>query len=279
LDNRAPLAGLEKILIRMIGIDVDGTLVGSSGEVSPLVWEAAERVRRAGIRMVLCSGRPAFGVALEYARRLDPSGWHVFQNGASVVNLANDQSRSVSLPRRTVTDYIERARHGSDALELYSDRDYVTESESAWAHQHAKLLGVPYRRRAFDSLTGEVVRAQWLMSHTDAQAFESSTHDGLEIALSSSPLMADTTFVGVTRAGVNKGSAIVELAREYGLDMRDVMYVGDSENDLCALQKVGYPVAMQNASRAVLKAAKDVVPHVDEGGVANAMELALGGHR
>jgi Cof subfamily protein (haloacid dehalogenase superfamily) len=259
----------------MIGIDVDGTLVGSSGEVSPRVWEAAERVRSAEIRMVLCSGRPAFGVALEYARRLDPTGWHVFQNGASVVNLGNQQSRSVSLPGQTVKQLIERARNSGDALELYSDRDYVTESDSDWAHEHAKLLGVPYRRRAFESLTGEIVRAQWLMSHTDAQAFESSAHDGLEIALSSSPLMADTTFVGITRAGISKGSAIAELAKEYGIEMRDVMYIGDSDNDLCALQKVGHPVAMQNGSPAVLKAAKDVVPHVDEGGVADAMELAL----
>jgi Cof subfamily protein (haloacid dehalogenase superfamily) len=266
---------LERTLIRMIGIDVDGTLVGSSGEVNPKVWKASERVRAAGIRMVLCSGRPAFGVALEYARQLDSTGWHVFQNGASVVNVANQQSRSVSLPRETVGAYIERARKSREALELYSDRDYVTESDSEWAHEHANLLGVPYQRRAFESLQGEVVRAQWLMSHADAQAFVSKSAAGLEIALSSSPLMADTTFVGVTRAGVSKGSAIAQLAQDYGIEMSDVMYVGDSDNDLCALEQVGCPVAMQNGSPAVLKAAKHVVPHVDEGGVADAMELAL----
>src|SRR3954466_3054758 len=120
----------------MIGIDVDGTLVGSSGEVSPRVWQMAERVRSAGIRMVLCSGRPAFGVALEYARRLDPNGWHVFQNGASVVNLGSNQSRSVPVPRDTVNEYILRARRTSDVLELYSDREYATESDSTWAQEH-----------------------------------------------------------------------------------------------------------------------------------------------
>lgn len=261
----------------MIGIDVDGTLVGSSGEVDPKVWEAAERVRAAGIRMILCSGRPAFGVALEYARRLDPVGWHIFQNGASVVNVGNDRSRSVPLPHAVVTAYVERARKSEAALELYSDRDYVTESASEWAHEHAKLLGVPYRRRAFESLNGEVVRVQWLMSHADAKAFAASAHEGVEIALSSSPLMEETTFVGITREGVSKGSAIVELANQYEFEMRDVMYVGDSDNDLCALLKVGHPIAMQNASPAVLQAAKQIVPHVDEGGLAQALELALRG--
>jgi len=73
-------------LIHLVGIDVDGTLLGSSGNVHPEVWGVAQRARTAGIHLALCSGRPAFGLALEYARRLDADGWHVFQNGASIVN-------------------------------------------------------------------------------------------------------------------------------------------------------------------------------------------------
>ncbi|HEU4601669.1 MAG TPA: HAD hydrolase family protein, partial [Steroidobacteraceae bacterium] len=185
----------------MIGIDVDGTLVGSSGKVSSLVWQAAERVREAGVRMVLCSGRPAFGLAFEYARRLDPTGWHVFQNGASVVNVGDDRSRSAGLPQETVTAFVDRARRTNEILELYSDRQYVTESTAEWAHEHAQLLGVPYECRQFESIRGQVVRAQWLMPHADADEFATAVHADLEIALSSSPLMPDTTFVGITRAG------------------------------------------------------------------------------
>jgi hydroxymethylpyrimidine pyrophosphatase-like HAD family hydrolase len=91
-----------KKLIGLIGIDVDGTLVGSSGIVPEFVWEAAERARAAGIRLALCSGRPAFGTAREYARRLDAEGWHMFQNGASVVYLPTGDSRSTPLPREHV---------------------------------------------------------------------------------------------------------------------------------------------------------------------------------
>jgi Cof subfamily protein (haloacid dehalogenase superfamily) len=261
----------------MIGIDVDGTLVGSSGKVDPRVWEAAERVRTAGIRMVLCSGRPAFGLALEYAQRLDATGWHIFQNGASVMELGSDRSRSISLPEQVVRSYIDRARATGEILELYSDREYVSESAKSWSHAHAKLLGVAYRQAAFDSLHGAAVRAQWLMAHADAQKFAECEHAGLEVALSSSPLMPDTTFVGVTRAGVSKGTAMASIAEQYEIDLRDVMYVGDSDNDLEAMRKAGCPVAMQNASPAVLQAAKHVVPHVDEGGLAEALALALKG--
>ena len=52
-------------MIQLVFTDVDGTLVGSSGTVLPAIWTAAERVRAAGIRMAVCSGRPAFGDARE----------------------------------------------------------------------------------------------------------------------------------------------------------------------------------------------------------------------
>jgi Cof subfamily protein (haloacid dehalogenase superfamily) len=262
-------------LIRLVGIDVDGTLVGSQGRVHPDIWSAADRARHAGIRLALCSGRPAFGLALEYARKLDPEGWHVFQNGASVLNLSNGQSRSVTLPSESVSAFIAEARSSRRLLELYSDDDYVSESESAWAHEHAKLLGVPFEMRSFESLRGSVVRAQWLLPHADAKAWAQTPRPAFETALSSSPLMPDTTFVGITRAGVSKGSALQAITLEYGFDLKDVMYVGDSDNDLSALKIVGHPVAMGNAADEVSRVATLSVGHVDAGGLAEALNAAI----
>jgi len=267
----------ELVVIRLVGIDVDGTLIGSSGNVHSDVWDAAQRARASGIHLALCSGRPAFGLALEYARRLDADGWHVFQNGASIVDVATGNSRSVPLPRDVIRGFIERARSSGDLLELYTDNDFENESDSHLAREHARLLGVPFAVRPFESLTGPIVRAQWLLSHEDGRQVGSLPHPGLEVSLSTSPLMPDTTFVGITRAGVSKGSAMRTVAEEYGIPLSDVMYVGDAENDLPALQIVGHPVAMANAAAAVLKVAKGTVRHVDEGGLAQALSLAMAG--
>jgi hydroxymethylpyrimidine pyrophosphatase-like HAD family hydrolase len=65
------------------------------------------------------------------------------------------------------------------------------------------------------------------------------------------------------------------IAQEYGVSMADVMYVGDSGNDLSALQIVGHPIAMGNADPAVIKAANHTVDHVDRGGLARALEMAM----
>jgi Cof subfamily protein (haloacid dehalogenase superfamily) len=261
--------------VKLVGIDVDGTLVGASGSVDPRVWAAAERALAKGIRLALCSGRPAFAVALEYAERLDASGWHAFQNGASIVHLPTGTSRSVTLPAQAVRAFIAEARASSNVLELYNDKEWVTESTADWAHEHAKLLGVDFAPRPFESLNGPVVRAQWLLTSAQASQMMSVQRPGLEVAQSTSPLMPGTQFVGFTREGVSKASAMRTIATEYAISLEEVMYIGDSGNDVSALRVVGHPVAMGNAEPAVIAAARTTVAHVDQGGVAQALEIAI----
>ena len=261
-------------MIRLVGIDVDGTLVGSAGMVHPLVWEAVAQARAAGIHLALCSGRPAFGLALEYARRLDEKGWHVFQNGASILNLGDGRSQSTPIPTQWVHTFIRLAREKGQVLELYGNSEYVVESTAPWAREHAGLLGVPFRPRPFESLEEEVVRAQWLLSPENAMVAMRETYEGLEVAQSTSPVMSETRFVGITRAGVNKGSAMRTIAAALRVDLQDVMYVGDSGNDIAALRIVGHPVAMGNADGAVRSIATHIVGNVEDGGLADALRWA-----
>jgi hydroxymethylpyrimidine pyrophosphatase-like HAD family hydrolase len=53
------------------------------------------------------------------------------------------------------------------------------------------------------------------------------------------------------------------------------MYIGDSGNDIPALRVAGHPIAMANADPAVIEVAERVVAHVDEGGVADALRIAI----
>lgn len=261
-------------MIRLIGIDVDGTLVGASGVVDPAIWRAVERVRAAGIHLALSSGRPAFGLALEYAQRLD-DGWHSFQNGASIVHLASGRSQSSSFPPDLVGVLIARARESGRLLELYSDNDFVCESTSDWAREHAALLGVPFDPRPFESLRGSAVRVQWLVAPADAAQTIAEAPAALEAAESTSPLMPDTAFIGMTRKGISKGSALRTIISDYGMSLDQVMFVGDARNDLSALRIVGYPVAMANADPAVLRIARHVAGDVEKAGLVNALEYAL----
>jgi Cof subfamily protein (haloacid dehalogenase superfamily) len=262
-------------VIRLVCIDVEGTLVGSSGVVLPQIWEAADRLRTTGVRLALSSGRPAFGTAREYARRLDAEGWHVFQNGASVLHLPTARSLSEAIPAPALAVLLERARGTARVLELYTDTEYAVEADAPRARKHASLLGIPFALRPFASLEGTVVRAQWLLAHEETAKVMGEPHQGLDALPSSSPLMPDTTFVNFTKTGVGKASGVRRVAEEYGVSLDEVMFVGDDTNDVGAMRQVGWPVAMGNAVPAVSDLARVRVGHVDDGGLAEALALAL----
>jgi hydroxymethylpyrimidine pyrophosphatase-like HAD family hydrolase len=75
--------------VKLVFVDVDGTLVGKDG-VPPCIWPRVEALRAKGVRLSLITGRPGRGETLGYARRLDPTGLHVFESGAVVLALSQD---------------------------------------------------------------------------------------------------------------------------------------------------------------------------------------------
>ena len=262
-------------MVKLVCIDVDGTLVGASGTVPAEVWAAAARARTQGIRLAVCSGRPAFGLARGYAEQLDPDGWHVFQNGASVLHLRSGESRSSKLSTRAVEWLLETTRATGRILELYDDHAYAVESDGERARRHAALLGVPFQVRPFASLRGPIVRAQWLLARAEADAVLADTHAELHYSHSSSPVMGDTSFINITRAGVDKATAARVVAEAHGIPLDAVMMVGDGLNDLGVMSVVGHSVAMGNSEPEVLEAADYTVAGVDHGGLVEAIGLAM----
>jgi Cof subfamily protein (haloacid dehalogenase superfamily) len=244
--------------------------------VEPDIWDAVGRARAAGILLAVSSGRPCFGVTRELAERLGPDGWHSFQNGASVVNIATGSSLSEPLPSAAVEMLVSRARETGRLLELYTDVDYAFVGESERSREHAALLGVPFEPRTLEMLHGPIVRALWLVPRGNANPVLAEPHPGLETSRSTSPVMPDTCFINMTREGVDKGTALRTVAAEYDIALAEVMYVGDGHNDAAAMRIVGWPVAMGNADVEAKAVAVRTVAQVDEGGLVEALELAIG---
>ncbi|HET7542361.1 MAG TPA: HAD-IIB family hydrolase [Polyangiaceae bacterium] len=262
-------------MVSLICIDVDGTLVGTGGRIAERIWPAAARAIQAGIRVALCTGRPAFGVTRSYAERLDPDGWHAFQNGASLVRLSTNESRSALLGPETVSELKRRSKRTGRILELYSDHGYAVESTSERAARNAELLGIPFVPRSLDAVGWPVVRAQWIIPADELDALMSEPHPGVELGPSTSPDVPGTCFVNLTPPGIDKASGIRQLCEIYGCSLSEVMFVGDGQNDLSAMRIVGTPVAMGNADPGLRALAKYQVDHVDSGGLADALALAL----
>lgn len=262
--------------LQLVCLDVDGTLVGTAGTVPEAVWPAAARLRAAGVRLAVCTGRAGFGHARAWAERLDADGWHVFQNGASVVHVGTGASRSRPLGAARVDAFVALARAGGHVLELYGDTGYAVERDTPEARAHAGLLGVPFATTPLDAFPQEVVRALWVLPPKAlAEVTEDAAHAGCNVGVAGTPGIPHMAFANVTIAGADKAAAVRAVCEAYGIAPDAVMMVGDGHVDLGPMALVGHAVAMGNAEPEVLAAAHHVVGHVDAGGLVEALELAL----
>ncbi len=263
------------LVLPLVCIDVDGTLVGPSGEPTDAVWAATAAAVRRGQHLALCTARGAFGKSWDYAVRLDPTGWHIFHAGASLLHAGTGEERNLSLTDDQVAGCAAVAASNDWVAEFYETRQYVVDSDHQSAIAHAALMGVPFERRPLTDLTGEIVRVQLIVPVERSADALAAAPEGTQATSATSPIQPGVAFVSITKAGANKGTAIERLATEIGTTAAQTMMIGDGHNDVLALEAVGYPVAMGNADEHALAVSDHVVADVENDGVVEALALSL----
>ena len=261
-------------VLPLVCLDVDGTLVGPTGTVTEAVWRAAAQARTRGQRLALTTARGAMATTWDLARRLDPDGWHVFHAGAAVVHAATGGVRSHPLDADQIDAAAELAERNEWVIEYYSATDYTVDDNDPLAVDHASLVGVPFERRHRSTLDGSVVRVQFVVPEADSGAVVAAAPAGMTASSATSPVMPGAAFVTMTVDAVDKGTGVAEIASELGIDLAEVMMVGDSHNDRSAMAVVGHPVAMGNAEPDIKAMAAHVVADVREDGAAEALVLS-----
>ncbi len=264
-------------MIPLVVLDLDGTIIGAEGVVQSCVWEAAERVRAAGVKLAVCTGRPAFGVAQRVAQRLGPTTPHIFQSGAHIAYPDGETLKASALREATARRLINHARKLGSVLELYTPSNLFVERKTDMSEAHAKMIGVTAIVRDLEDVVANepVVRAQWVVPLGETAAVSSISGDDVQVSTATSPALVDTAFVSITRQGVSKASAVRHVAEVLRVPLEDVMAVGDSLGDVGMLEAVGHPVVMANSAPELLARFSDVAGDVESCGVVAALEEAL----
>lgn len=263
-------------MIPLVVLDIDGTIIGRSGQVLPCVWEAAQRAVDAGIKLAVCTGRPAFGVALKVATRLGPDNPHVFQSGAHIGYPDGRTLKAVSLKESDTRALIDISRKRGAVLELYTPNNLFVERTTPLSTRHAEMIGVTAIVRDLEEVAANepVVRAQWVLPIGEDDKIVSLAPAGIQLAHANSPALPEAEFISLTREGVSKASAVTQLAQQLRFELAKVMAVGDSAGDLPMLRVVGHPRVMANASPE-LRAEFPTIGDVEECGAVEALEEAI----
>jgi Cof subfamily protein (haloacid dehalogenase superfamily) len=269
-------------MIRLIGIDIDGTLLDTSGRMPEANGTAIHNAVAAGVHVALVTGR-SYPFARPVADSLPSSISLIVSNGA--VERATDGATIVRrlLARDIARRILDATRAHRHAAALIFDRDFdrqvVYETmdwehpgrQRYWSRNHSHIAqSVPLE----DALIEDPIQVMYNGGVTDMRAL----FDWLRAEVGGCSIQMteyvhrDFSLVDVTSAEATKGRALAWRAEQLGLTREEVMAIGDNFNDTEMLEFAGYPVIMGNAVDSLRSRGWHVTGHQDEAGVAQAIE-------
>ncbi|HEX8707290.1 MAG TPA: Cof-type HAD-IIB family hydrolase [Pyrinomonadaceae bacterium] len=283
--------------VRLLALDLDGTLLNSRGELTERNFQAIQAARASGVRVAVVTGR-RFRDARPLALQLGLDVPVISHNGALTKHARTLETVAVRLLPLEAAQEVLRVGKSQGADALVSDDpegaglllyDHVSENN------HALAKYIAWSRRIHGEEAVETVRrvpsledyldhAPVHISFSGQVAVMSRLSEQLARELGASVKVLSTvypkldfTLLDILHPDVSKGEGVRAAAEEHGFQAEEVMAVGDNFNDLEMLRYAGTCVVMGNASTALHellgdKAGFHLTATNDEDGVAVAIE-------
>ena len=277
--------------IRLIGLDLDGTLFNSRKELTAHTCAVLAKAVRRGIHVVPATGRPRVGLPQQLLT-IPGIQYAVVTNGAAVCDLRGgkrlftdcmDSEDAAEILRRTRSlEVVQGAFSGDWGYMEDIDRRRIRRLDLVREMQDYLIAS----RKVVDDLAAfarereegiEKIVINFIKDETGAPMWRQETEAVVRDYPNVTFMSGGIGNVEIIRRGVGKGTALLRLGERLGVAAEEIMAVGDSENDLDMIRKAGLGVAMANSERAVLDCADYVTASNDEDGAAAAIErFALG---
>lgn len=263
--------------IKLIAIDIDGTLINDKHQITPEVHEALQKAREQGVKVVLCTGRPLPGVT-NYLNELElftGEDYVICYNGSLVQNtLTKEIIVEFGL---TLDDYLEMeylARKVGVHFHATGLETMYTANRNISSHtvREAYLVNMDLCYRTPEEMT-EDIKIVKMMMIDDAEVLDQGIAQiPKEYFERYTMVKSSPYFFEILNKQADKGAALKHLAQHLGIKQEEVMAIGDNENDLPMIEFAGIGVAMGNATENVKKVANVITASNNEHGVAKAVE-------
>ncbi len=256
---------------KLVGCDLDGTLVRSNNTISARSVDAVARTEMAGVPFVIVTGRPPRWLP-EIAEALGHRGLAVCANGALVYDLHTEQ-----VVREDLLD-IDALREVISAVRAeLPGAAFAVEYGDSFSHDSGYLPRWDGDNPNVTVVEPEVLlerpAAKLLVRHPELDADD--LLDAARTVVGSRATLTHSSLDGlleISAAGVTKATGLAGLAQERGIDASQVAAFGDMPNDLPMLAWAGHSYAVANAHPEVLAAADQIIESNDDDGVARILE-------
>ncbi len=273
-----------KLPIRLLAIDIDGTLLDPQYQISAANLAALRRAHLNGVEIVLVTGRRHM-FAMPIAHRLGFDLWLISSNGAVTRSTQGELFHRDLLPVATARKLCDYMREFWGSLVLTFDVDgkgaLVLErldelhgSIARWLEKneaYIELVTPITHALGMDPI--QVMFCGGIARMREAEARLTAGHLGGEITVLKTQYEArDLCIIDVLNFGCSKGHALKRWADYRRLGRHEVMAIGDNYNDIEMLAFAGVPFVMGNASDDVKQNGWPITLGNDQSGVAAALE-------
>ena len=258
---------------KLIVLDLDGTLTNSKKEISSRNRETLIRIQEQGIRLVLASGRPTYGIVpLANELRMNEFGGFILSyNGGEIINWETKEMMYENvLPNEVVPVLYECARTNHLSILTYDGAEIVTEnSQDPYVQKEAFLN----KRETNDFLTDITLPvAKCLIVGDAGKLIPVESELCIRLQGKINVFRSEPYFLELVPQGIDKALSLSVLLENIGMTREEVIAIGDGYNDLSMIKFAGMGIAMGNAQEPVKKAADYITLTNDEDGVAEAIE-------
>jgi 5-amino-6-(5-phospho-D-ribitylamino)uracil phosphatase len=245
----------------MVALDIDGTIVDLDGALPEAVRKAVGMVLDAGVPVVLATGRSWHGTRPVFDELGLPPGPSVCSNGAVIVSYPPQQiHKAITFdPRSVIKKVVEFAPGTLIAVEEIG-RGYRLNDHFPGGDLTGEMIVESIEQLSSRPVTRIILRDP---SASEEDFTKLARHLGLKGV---SYFVGWSAWLDIAPEGVNKATALAEVAEGLGVSAADVLAFGDGRNDIEMLRWAGRGLAIGDAPDEVKAVADDVAARFIDGG-------------
>ncbi len=273
--------------VKLVAVDIDGTLLNSSFRVSEGNIRALGDAHRAGIHVVIATGR-RHAFAIPIAEMLGFSPHIISSNGAITRDAAGRLMAKTLMPRTIARAVLDHMQPWNSSAVLTFDREdkgsIVVQSRAHLSAHIARWIdsNTEYILEVdplADSLTEDPIQTMYCGQVSEMSKAIEHLRQGSIVNDVSHHItqydQRDLCIFDVLPRGCTKGHALAQLCTALGIASKDVLAVGDNYNDREMLEFCGYPFVVSNAHDDLKEQGWTVTGSNDDDGVAKAIASIL----
>lgn len=263
-------------MYKLLVLDLDGTLTNKKKEIPARNLETLLLAQEKGLKIVLASGRPTFGITpLATQLKLEHYGGYILSfNGGQIIDCKTNEIIYENVLDPVHYDYLYEQGNTEDFKIISYEDNYIVgeDIENEYVKYEAFLNKMPLKevenfRKHFNAplpkclVVGEPEKLAQL---------EKTMHNQLKEVMS--VYRSEPFFLELLPLGIDKAKSLAVLLKHIGMTKEEMIACGDGFNDLSMIKYAGLGVAMANAQEVVKEAADHITLSNEECGVAKVVE-------